>query len=170
MKTSSQKFADLKARREAAKLKRRFYWQTDGDAKQFAEDYKKTESYRIVKELNKSIKEEIQKLNLCKPKKIKWVETSLRRGTKNTKICRDMFINDTRGQFLLCEIRNGKETRREVINQDEAMQLIETHKLIAVASIFVGCFTYRTQKSNNLLERILNDLELKSKHKTGDEK
>jgi len=41
MKTSSQKFQDLKARREAANLKRKFYWQTDGDAKQFAEDYKK---------------------------------------------------------------------------------------------------------------------------------
>jgi hypothetical protein len=170
MKTSSQKFADLKARREAAGLTRTFKWMTKGDQKQLEDDYKKTESYRIVKELNKSIKEEIQKLNLCKPKKIKWVETSLRRGTKNTKICRDMFISETHGKFLLCEVRNGKETRREVINQDEAMQLIETHKLIAVASIFVGCFAYRTQKSNNLLERILNDLELKSKHKTGDEK
>jgi len=51
MKTSSQKFADLKARREAAKLKRRFYWQTEGDAKQFADDYKKSESYRIIQEL-----------------------------------------------------------------------------------------------------------------------
>jgi hypothetical protein len=163
MKTSSQKFQDLKARRETAGLVRKFHWLTEGDAKQFAEDYKKTESYRIVKELNKSIKEEIKKLNLCKPKKIKWVETSLRRGTKNTKICRDMFISETHGKFLLCEIRNGKETRREVINQGDAMQLIEAHKLIAVASIFVGCFTYRTQKSNNLLERILNYPRVKIK-------
>ena len=51
MKTSSEKFADLKARREAAGLTRTFHWMTEGDRKQFAEDYKKSESYRIIQEL-----------------------------------------------------------------------------------------------------------------------
>ena len=51
MKTSSQKFADLKARREAAGLTRTFKWMTKGDSKQFEEDYKKTESYRIIQQL-----------------------------------------------------------------------------------------------------------------------
>ena len=50
-KTNSQKFADLKAHRGAEGLMRKFYWLTDGDAKQFAEDYKKSESYRIIQEL-----------------------------------------------------------------------------------------------------------------------
>jgi hypothetical protein len=45
------KFTRLKDRRESAFLKRKFYWLTDGDAKQFAEDYKKSESYRIIQEL-----------------------------------------------------------------------------------------------------------------------
>ncbi len=56
MKTSSQKFADLKARREAAGLVRKFHWLTEGDAKQFAEDYKKSESYRIIQELKQKLK------------------------------------------------------------------------------------------------------------------
>lgn len=51
MKTPSQKFSDLKARREAAGLTRTFHWMTEGDRKQFAEDYKKSESYRIIQEL-----------------------------------------------------------------------------------------------------------------------
>jgi len=155
MKTSSQKFADLKARREAAKLKRKFYWQTDGDAKQFAEDYKKTESYRIVKDLNKTIREEIKQANLCKVKKTKWIETTLRKGTASPKICGDMFISDTRGNFILCEARNGRQTKREAISGEYAAKLISDHKLIAVESpIFARCFTYRTQKSNDLIESI----------------
>lgn len=58
MKTSSQKFTDLKARREAAGLKRRFKWLTDGDAKMFDEIYKKSESYRIKNEITRGLQSE----------------------------------------------------------------------------------------------------------------
>ncbi len=63
MKASSQKFADLKARREAAGLKRRFKWLTDADAKQADEDYKKTESYRIKNEITRGLQSEPSRKN-----------------------------------------------------------------------------------------------------------
>ena len=60
------KFTRLKDRREAAFLKRKFYWLTDGDAKQFAEDYKKSESYRIIQELKSKHKtSEVEKPKEC---------------------------------------------------------------------------------------------------------
>ena len=36
-----------------------------------------------------------------------WQETTLRKGTKNPKICKDMFIADSNGSFTFCEVKNG---------------------------------------------------------------
>ncbi len=50
------KFMRLKAKPEAAGLKRVFHWLTEGDAKKFDDDYKKTESFKIKEELKNELK------------------------------------------------------------------------------------------------------------------
>ncbi len=54
------KFAKLKARREAAGLYRGFYWLTEADRKMFDEMYRKTESYRIKEEIKRGLRNEKQ--------------------------------------------------------------------------------------------------------------
>ena len=86
---------------------------------------------------------------------VKWVETTLRKGTKTPKICRDMFIADSRGVFNLCELKNGRPVRRELISQADADKLIQDNYLVGIRSMFAGCLTYRTHKSNRLVVELL---------------
>lgn len=86
---------------------------------------------------------------------MKWVETGLRKGTKKPKICRDMFIANSRGIFNLCEVKNAKMVARKVIDKETAEAMIAEHSLVATGSIFHGCYTYRTQKSTDLVSSLL---------------
>ena len=85
----------------------------------------------------------------------KWKETTLRKGTKTPKICRDMFITDSRGEYNLCEVKNGRMVSRELIGINTAMTLVKTHRLVKLASCFSNCFTYRTPKSAKLVSELV---------------
>lgn len=84
-----------------------------------------------------------------------WVKTKLRKGTKTPKICRDMFITDSRGVFSLCEVKNGKMASRETISESKAIEIIEKNKLVKTGSCFTNCFTYRDWISTKLVRDIL---------------
>lgn len=86
---------------------------------------------------------------------MKWVETTLRKGTKTPKICRDMFITDSRGVFTLCEVKNGRMVTRRLLTDREATKLINTNRLLGNGSCFANCYTYRTYKSNKLVAELL---------------
>ena len=86
---------------------------------------------------------------------MKWVETTLRKGTKTPKICRDMFITDSRGAFNLCEVKNGRMATRKLLTEREATELINANRLLGYGSCFPNCYTYRTYKSNKLVAELL---------------
>lgn len=85
-----------------------------------------------------------------------WQETTLRNGTKTPKICRDMFVTDSRGEFRLCEVKNGRMVSRKLLSVSAAESLINGNRLIASSTCFSGCFTYRTYKSAKLIEGIVS--------------
>ena len=87
---------------------------------------------------------------------MKWIETTLRKGTKTPKICRDMFITDSHGEFSLCIVKNGRMFSREKITLGQASRLQQRHKLKSAGSCFNGCYTLRTQESNALIASIIN--------------
>jgi len=84
-----------------------------------------------------------------------WIETTLRKGTKTPKICRDMFITDSRGSWAFCEVKSGRMVTRTPIEEDEAKEYINNENLICCKSIFNNCFTFRTKASAELIETIL---------------
>lgn len=87
---------------------------------------------------------------------LEWQETTLRKGTKTPKICRDMFITDSRGNWAVSIVNNGVMKSRENLSRAEASSLIREHDLTGVpSSAFNQCYTYRTNKSNELIGRIL---------------
>ena len=87
---------------------------------------------------------------------MQWQETTLRKGTKKPKICRDAFITDSRGKWAISFVSNGRQKYRKDISVSEANDVIRLHKLTAVpCSIFNNCYTYRTEKSNKLIADIL---------------
>ncbi len=87
---------------------------------------------------------------------MKWIETTLRKGTKIPKICRDMFITDSRGTFRLVKVKNGKISERKEITIGEASKLQRKHKLISTAcEIFNGCYSYRTIESTMLVNTLI---------------
>ena len=78
---------------------------------------------------------------------MKWSETTLRKNTKTPKICRDMFITDSRGVFNLCEVKNGKQVSREAIDTLRFKHLKIVHMLLRrVSPTFNNCSTYRTRQ------------------------
>lgn len=85
-----------------------------------------------------------------------WQETTLRKGTKIPKICRDMFITDSRGAFYLCEVKNGRVATRQEITKKDADGFIKHQNLIRCRSIFNNCYTYRTEKSAELVSKLLS--------------
>ena len=88
---------------------------------------------------------------------IKWKKTTLRKGTKSPKICRDMFITDSRGDLKLCEVSNGVMVTKKTLTFSEAKDIIGEHSLISTGSIFPNCFTYRDQVSTKLVLELLNN-------------
>jgi len=78
---------------------------------------------------------------------IDWIETTLRKGTKLPKICRDMFITDSRGKLSLVTVANGRLKSRFEIGNIQLMELVNSNNLIERSTlIFQGCSTYRTKK------------------------
>jgi hypothetical protein len=86
---------------------------------------------------------------------MKWEKTTLRKGTKTPKICRDMFITDSRGYFNLCQVKNGKMVIKKPLNSHDATNLINEHKLVKTGSCFNNCFTYRDFQSAKLVRDML---------------
>lgn len=85
-----------------------------------------------------------------------WQETTLRKGTKKPKICRDMYITDSRRQtWRLCTVKNGKLETALIIDEDTAATYINKFCLKAVKAFFNGCYTYRTKASNEIIEKAL---------------
>lgn len=85
-----------------------------------------------------------------------WQETTLRKGTKAPKICKDMFIADSNGSFTFCEVKNGQLASKISLKKDDALNLISCKNLVAVSdSAFRNCKTYRTEISNKLIADLL---------------
>lgn len=90
-----------------------------------------------------------------------WQETTLRKGTKNPKICKDMFIADSNGSFTFCEVKNGQLVNKKPLEKDVALNLISSKNLVAVPdSIFRNCKTYRTATSNKLIANLFSQITL----------
>ena len=87
---------------------------------------------------------------------MKWIETTLRKGTKSPRICRDMFVTDSNGDFRFCQVKNGIMVIKETLSPPEAKSLIVKHSLTKRGCIFANCFTYRTYQSNKLIDKLLN--------------
>jgi len=85
-----------------------------------------------------------------------WMETTLRKGTKTPKVCRDMFITDSRGVFRFAMVKNGRMKHVEILSESEAKEIIIEHRLVPTPALFNKCYTYRTQKSTDLVYKILN--------------
>ena len=84
-----------------------------------------------------------------------WLETTLRKGTKSPKICRDMFITDSKGDLKLVVVKNGRMEQKSEINNIELWELVHDYNLIERASgIFANCSTYRTFESWKLIDEI----------------
>lgn len=83
-----------------------------------------------------------------------WFETTLRKGTKSPKICRDMFITDSKGLWRFCEVKNGRLFNKQIIERGEAMEYIDNAQLVSRPCCFNGCYTFRTAKSWGLIDSI----------------
>ena len=86
---------------------------------------------------------------------MKWQKTTLRKGTKSPRICRDMFITDSRGNFTFAEVKNGKIVDRKPLDEREAKKVIKDNNLVKQGSIFNNCFTYRDYESTKLINELL---------------
>jgi hypothetical protein len=85
----------------------------------------------------------------------KWQETTLRKGTKSPKICKDMFIADSRGEFTFCEVKNGQIVARKKIDKSDAFNYIFNENLIGIPDmVFANCKTYRSERSHKLIADI----------------
>ena len=83
------------------------------------------------------------------------LETTLRKGTKSPRVCRDMFITDSHGEYALCSVKNGTLVTNEKITVSQAQFMCDKFSLVYVASdIFKNYGTYRTEKSNGLVSYV----------------
>ena len=86
---------------------------------------------------------------------LEWQETTLRKGTKTPKICRDMFIADSNGNYQLCKVKNGKLSSCEQVTKRVANLYIARFSLVFIDSTFADCRTYRTVKSQALVSNAI---------------
>ena len=101
-------------------------------------------------------------INIKKPYD-NWQETTLRKGTKAPKICKDMFIADSGGSFTFCEVKNGQLTSEISLEKDEALNIISSKKLVTISSsTFSACKTYRTESSNTLIAELLGKVQIQT--------
>lgn len=87
--------------------------------------------------------------------KVKWIETTLRKGTKLPKISKESFVNYYNGEYIYGQTKLGREWRRRTISRSDAMTLIQKHGLEGVKRDFFGRLTtYRKPKCHRLCEEI----------------
>lgn len=90
---------------------------------------------------------------------MKWVETTLRKGTASPRICRDMFIVDTHGRYVFCEVKNGSIVTKRAITESEAKSMIDEFQLVPTKSnAFNHSCTYRCKNSAALVNSLLAGL------------
>lgn len=85
----------------------------------------------------------------------KWIETTLRKGTKSPKICRDMFVSEYRGEFKLVVVKNGRMFSKTTITPSEASRFQRLHDLKCTNGVFSGGCSYRTKASTELIKNCL---------------
>lgn len=86
---------------------------------------------------------------------MQWTETTLRKGTKSPRICRDMFITDTRGNYVFCEVKNGVIVTKKPITDSEAKSMIAEFQLVPTEDrVFKNCHTYRCKNSTELVNKL----------------
>lgn len=61
-----------------------------------------------------------------------WVETTLSKGTKTPKVCRDMFVSEYNGEFNLVIVKNGRPSSKTTITTAQATRLQMQYKLKGV--------------------------------------
>ena len=89
--------------------------------------------------------------------KSKWVETTLRSG--KLKICRDMFIVDSKGSYELGVVKNGGMKLRRPLTSTQKNDMVEYYDLEEVDSdLFRNCSTYRSPQSNNLVQWLMGEV------------
>lgn len=87
-----------------------------------------------------------------------WKKTTLRKGTLNPRICRDMFITNSNGVFTFAEVKNGSISTKERLTECEARKLISDHSLVSMKTAFKGCYTYRDYESTALVMSLLSSV------------
>lgn len=87
---------------------------------------------------------------------MKWVNTTLRKGTKTPKICRDMFLTDSKGKFGLLVAKNGRLVSREQLTIGVFLKIVKDNRLIGRGTCFMGCFTYRTEDGWRVVDDALS--------------
>lgn len=95
--------------------------------------------------------------------KMAWQKTTLRKGTKDPKICRDMFITESYGEFNFAEVKNGSISFRKRLSEKEALEIIESLGLVGNQAVFAKSYTYRDPESSALVKRILSEAFAKAK-------
>lgn len=84
-----------------------------------------------------------------------WVETTLRK-CKKPKICKDIFITYSSKGYELVKVKNGTIATREKLRKFRAKEIIKEHGLkFLISTIFKNCYTYRTHKSNILVQNLI---------------
>ena len=84
---------------------------------------------------------------------MKWQKVVFRKGTKTPKICRDMFISESRGKLELVVVSNGRLKLRKVLTRSEAIEIVAENDLESMESrIFNNCRTYRQKACNDAVE------------------
>ena len=90
-----------------------------------------------------------------------WCDTTLRKGTNTPKICRDMFVCNSMGKLELIVVKNGRVRDRQLLNIMQANEIINNNNLKNVPSdTFNNCSSWRTAKSNDLIEEILSKVRI----------
>ena len=90
---------------------------------------------------------------------MKWEKTTLRRGTKSPRICRDMFITCYSGEYTFAAQRNGRIKQKERITKQNAEQIISDFHLIGRSSpIFNRATTWRCSDSWSVVDNAIAEL------------
>ena len=75
---------------------------------------------------------------------MEWIKTTLRKGTKSPRICRDMFITDSRGKFEIVIVKNGSISTRNTIEKESAIEMISRFSLVGRRCIFANALRTET--------------------------
>lgn len=86
---------------------------------------------------------------------IKWQETTVRKGAKRPRICRDMVITGHLGEYSLVVVKNGRMVSCQALSAAEAQTLISDNQLVPKYTAFRNCYTYRTPKSAKIVEELM---------------